>query len=108
MHVQSCCFGYKTYCFFDVLVAVAVALLKPPFVVVAHDAQVLNISFVFWTAELTVFVLFILELVNSDDPTLNFITNNPLDALLAVEIEPQKEFLLCFNCKSCLLSCLRL
>ncbi|XP_073230481.1 serine/threonine-protein kinase MRCK beta-like isoform X9 [Porites lutea] len=37
------------------------------------------------------------KLVNSDDPTLNFITNNSLDALLAVEIEPQKEFLLCFN-----------
>ena len=34
MQVQSCCFGYKTYCFFwvffDVLVAVAVALLKLP------------------------------------------------------------------------------
>ena len=28
MHVQCCCFGYKTYCFFDVLVAVA--LLKLP------------------------------------------------------------------------------
>ncbi|XP_078344292.1 serine/threonine-protein kinase MRCK alpha-like isoform X3 [Oculina patagonica] len=37
------------------------------------------------------------KLVNSDDPTLNFITNNPLEALLAVEIEPDKEFLLCFN-----------
>nr|XP_058949041.1 serine/threonine-protein kinase MRCK alpha-like isoform X2 [Pocillopora verrucosa] len=37
------------------------------------------------------------KLVNSDDPTLNFITNNPLDALLAVEIETNKEFLLCFN-----------
>ena len=24
MHVQSCCFVYKTYCFFDVLVAVRV------------------------------------------------------------------------------------
>ena len=23
-HVQSCCFVYKTYCFFDVLVAVRV------------------------------------------------------------------------------------
>lgn len=45
------------------------------------------------------FFLFPLELVNSDDPTLNFITNNPLDALLAVEIEAKKEFLLCFNCK---------
>lgn len=45
------------------------------------------------------FFLFPLELVNSDDPTLNFITNNPLDALLAVEIEKNKEFLLCFNCK---------
>ena len=28
--MQSCCFGYKTYCFFDVLVAVAIALLKLP------------------------------------------------------------------------------
>jgi len=58
---------------------------------------------------LTVFfsVCFV-ELVNSDDPTLNFITNNSVDALLAVEIEPQKEFLLCFNCKSWMLSCLRL
>ena len=44
-------------------------------------------------------VFFTLELVNSDDPTLNFLTNNTLDALLAVEIAPQKEFLLCFNCK---------
>ena len=24
MHVQSCCFVYKTYCFFDVLVVVRV------------------------------------------------------------------------------------
>ena len=24
MHVQSCCFAYKTYCFFDVLFAVRV------------------------------------------------------------------------------------
>ena len=24
MHVQSCCFAYKTYCFSDVLVAVRV------------------------------------------------------------------------------------
>ena len=24
MHVQSCCFAHKTYCFFDVLVAVRV------------------------------------------------------------------------------------
>ncbi|XP_068751786.1 serine/threonine-protein kinase MRCK alpha-like isoform X3 [Montipora capricornis] len=37
------------------------------------------------------------KLVNSDDPTLNFVANNTLDAMLAVEIEPQKEFLLCFN-----------
>ena len=29
MHEQSCCFAYKTYCFFDVLVAVrVVGLLK--------------------------------------------------------------------------------
>jgi hypothetical protein len=39
------------------------------------------------------------ELVNADDPNLNFITNNPVDALLAVEIEPSKEYLLCFNRK---------
>ncbi|XP_031559571.1 serine/threonine-protein kinase MRCK alpha-like isoform X2 [Actinia tenebrosa] len=37
------------------------------------------------------------KLVNADDPTLNFITNNPVDAMLAVEIEPSKEYLLCFN-----------
>ena len=30
MHVQSCCFGYKAYCFFDVLIAIAVAFLKLP------------------------------------------------------------------------------
>ena len=24
MHVRSCCFAYRTYCFFDVLVAVRV------------------------------------------------------------------------------------
>ncbi|XP_015747480.1 PREDICTED: serine/threonine-protein kinase MRCK alpha-like [Acropora digitifera] len=48
---------------------------------------------------LTFLFYFTLELVNSDDPTLNFLTNNTLDALLAVEIAPQKEFLLCFNCK---------
>lgn len=24
MHKQSCCFGYKTYCFFDILIAVCV------------------------------------------------------------------------------------
>ena len=30
MHVQSCCFGSQTYCFFDVLVAVAVVVAKAP------------------------------------------------------------------------------
>ena len=30
MHVQSCCFTYQTYCFFDVLVAVAVVGNKAP------------------------------------------------------------------------------
>ena len=28
MHVQSCCFASSTYCFFDVLVAVAVVVVK--------------------------------------------------------------------------------
>ena len=33
MHVQSCCFANQTYCFFDVLVAVAVAVVvaKAPY-----------------------------------------------------------------------------
>ena len=31
MHVQSCCFAYQTYCFFDVLVAVAVVVAKAPY-----------------------------------------------------------------------------
>ena len=30
MHVQSCCFADQTYCFFDVLIAVAVVLAKAP------------------------------------------------------------------------------
>ena len=28
MHVQSCCFAYKTYCYFDVLVAIESLDLK--------------------------------------------------------------------------------
>ena len=31
MHVQSCCFADQTYCFFDVLIAVAVVLAKAPY-----------------------------------------------------------------------------
>ena len=34
MHVQSCCFAYQTYCFFDVLLAVAdvaVVVAKAPY-----------------------------------------------------------------------------
>ena len=30
MHVQSCCFADQTYCFFDVLVDVAVVVAKAP------------------------------------------------------------------------------
>jgi len=30
MHLQSCCFGSQTYCFFDVLVAVAVVVANAP------------------------------------------------------------------------------
>ena len=30
MHVQSCCFAQQTYCFFDVLVAVAVVVATFP------------------------------------------------------------------------------
>ena len=26
MHVQSCCFAYSTYCFFDVLIVIAVVV----------------------------------------------------------------------------------
>ncbi|XP_048579226.1 serine/threonine-protein kinase MRCK alpha isoform X3 [Nematostella vectensis] len=37
------------------------------------------------------------KLVSADDPNLNFITNNPVEALLAVEIEPNEEYLLCFS-----------
>ena len=31
MHVQSCCFGYETYCLFDVLVAVRVVVSYSPY-----------------------------------------------------------------------------
>ena len=31
MHVQSCCFAQQTYCFFDVLIAVAVVVAKAPY-----------------------------------------------------------------------------
>ena len=31
MHVQSWCFAQQTYCFFDVLVAVAVVVAKAPY-----------------------------------------------------------------------------
>ena len=31
MYVQSCCFGYKDYCFLDVLVAVAVVVANTPY-----------------------------------------------------------------------------
>ena len=30
LHVQSCCFAYQTYCFFEVLAAVAVVVAKAP------------------------------------------------------------------------------
>lgn len=40
-----------------------------------------------------------LGLLNSEDQTLNFVLNNAVDAVLAVEIEPNREYLLCFNCK---------
>ena len=30
MHVYSCCFAQQTYCFFDVLVAIAVVVAKAP------------------------------------------------------------------------------
>ena len=36
MHVRSCCFAYKTYCFFDVLVAVASLDRKVPVVIKKH------------------------------------------------------------------------
>ena len=42
MHVQSCCFGYNTYCFFNVLVAVAVALLKLPIALYVPSPKAVN------------------------------------------------------------------
>ena len=30
LRVQSCCFAYQTYCFFEVLAAVAVVVVKAP------------------------------------------------------------------------------
>ncbi|CAB4026637.1 serine threonine- kinase MRCK alpha-like [Paramuricea clavata] len=38
-----------------------------------------------------------LKLVNTDDPLLNYVGSTPMDALLAVEITPNKEYLLCFD-----------
>ena len=32
MHLQSCCFGYQTYCFLDILIAVASRDLKVPLI----------------------------------------------------------------------------
>ena len=31
MHVQTCCFDDQTYCFFDVLAAVAIFVAKAPY-----------------------------------------------------------------------------
>jgi len=31
LHVQNCCFAYQTYCFFDVLLVVAVVVAKAPY-----------------------------------------------------------------------------
>ena len=33
LHVQSCCFAYQTYCFLEVLAAVAVVVAKVPYLV---------------------------------------------------------------------------
>ena len=34
MHVQSCCFANQAYCFFAVLVALAVVVAKLPIIIV--------------------------------------------------------------------------
>ena len=39
------------------------------------------------------------ELVSSEDPLLSYVVSNQMDALLAVEITPNKEYLLCFDGK---------
>ena len=39
MHVQSCCFANQSYCFFAVLVAVAVVVAKAPYYLLRHDNQ---------------------------------------------------------------------
>ena len=33
LHVQSCCFAFQTYCFFEVLAPVAVVVAKVPYLV---------------------------------------------------------------------------
>ena len=33
LHVQSCCFAFQTYCFFEVLAPVAVVAAKVPYLV---------------------------------------------------------------------------
>ncbi|XP_028408915.1 serine/threonine-protein kinase MRCK alpha-like [Dendronephthya gigantea] len=38
-----------------------------------------------------------LKLVSSEDPLLSYVVSNQMDALLAVEIIPDKEYLLCFD-----------
>ena len=40
MQVQSCCFASQTYCFFDVLVAVAVVVAKAPYASCDNAASV--------------------------------------------------------------------
>ena len=33
LHVQSCCFAFQTYCFYEVLAPVAVVVAKVPYLV---------------------------------------------------------------------------
>ena len=69
MHVQSCCLGHKTYCFFDVFVAIAVALLKLPTIpkkntllfvenTCRHGIYLFVVLFVFLSAGLSISVGF--------------------------------------------------
>ena len=44
------------------------------------------------------FILFYLELVNSNDLSLGFVRINELNAMCAVEINNGQEYLLCFHC----------
>ena len=51
--------------------------------------------------DLKLFIIFtfcvLVELIDPEDPLLSYFGNAPMDALLAVEVTPDKEYLLCFD-----------